>query len=252
MTRGLLARSTETTHRNKVGVTKVDLNGFSLSEFIRYILTGFNFLLFVIGLPLFWLVPTTTKDWILGTSFVFGLLLCISVGYLFDILKIYQFTPKFKKNRTEFRENIAHILGVSIEEASSYFSLVSKLWGAYSPYDLERRRSEWVLTLNASVTLMISVAVWAIIGITVFIANGFYLGLIIPVLAVASSIIIVARLLKIADRERQKSNRDIYLILEHNKDAILGGWSLQTQIDLEKAEHKGIKDGTRSGTQHPE
>lgn len=205
----------------------MDFDKLSLSEFVRYILTGFNFLLFVIALPFLYLQPSMMKDLLSETSLLTVSLLSVSIGYLMDILKVYQFTPKFNAKKTQFRKEIAEILDIPQEQVSSYFSLVSKLWGKYSPYSLERRRSEWVLTLHTAVTLIVSIAVWCIVMVYEYLRAGITLRLSIPILAVIFSILCLARLFKIANREREKSNQDFVIIIKRNKAKILESWSLE-------------------------
>ena len=188
----------------------MDLN-VSLSEFVRYILTGFNFLLFIVVLPLSYLQPNILRDLFSEASFLTIALLSMSVGYLLDTLKAYQFSPKFKPNKIHFRKAIADVLDVPQEQASSYFSIVSKVWGKHSPYDLERRRSEWVLMLHTAITLLISVVVWIIIALYRYVQFGIGMWLSLPILAIVLSLFCSIRLFKIADREREKSDRDFII-----------------------------------------
>ncbi|RLC84152.1 MAG: hypothetical protein DRJ03_15050 [Chloroflexi bacterium] len=74
----------------------MDFKNVSLSEFVRYILTGFNFLLFVVALPTLYLQPDCVKDLLSDVSFLTISLLSVSVGYLLDTLKVYQFAPRSK------------------------------------------------------------------------------------------------------------------------------------------------------------
>ena len=206
-------------------MTNVDLD-ISLSEFVRYILTGFNSLLFIIILPISYLQPDILLYLLSEASFLTIALLSLCVGYLLDILKIYQFSPHFKVKRAQFRDEIANILGIPKEQVSSYFSMVSKVWGKYSPYDLERRRSEWVLMLHTAIILDVSVIVWGTILMYQYFRSISGVWLIVPVVAIVLSLLASIRLFKIADREREKSNEDFLLILENNKEKILDSWKL--------------------------
>lgn len=135
----------------------------------------------------------------------------------------------YEVNRTRFRKDIADILEIPQEQASSYFSFVSKLWGKHSPYGLERRRSEWVLTLHTAVTLIISIAAWCFVAAYEYLLRGIPLRLSIPILVIVLSVFFAIRLFKIADREREKSNQDFIIILKKNKTKILDSWNLELQ-----------------------
>jgi hypothetical protein len=131
----------------------------------------------------------------------------------------------------EFRRTVAEILEIPMSQAASYFSYVSKLWGKQSPYDLERRRSEWVLMLNTSVILLISVIVWAFVIYYDFQGPKISLRLGVPILAIVLSVWFSIRLFRLANRERQRLNQDFVIILQKNKEKILQSWNLTAQTD---------------------
>lgn len=123
-------------------------------------------------------------------------------------------------------ETIAKTLDVPKEQASSYFSLTSKLWHKYGIYDLEQRRSEWVLAMHTGITLILATFVWS--GILIFYwsqAQTLFL-LVIPICCALLSLFLGIRLFRIANREREKSDQDFLIILKKNKTVILDSWKL--------------------------
>ena len=55
---------------------------------------------------------------------------------------------------------VSEILDVPEEEVTRYFSLTTKLSNKFGNYDLERRRSEWLLALHTAATLIVAIIVW--------------------------------------------------------------------------------------------
>lgn len=205
----------------------MDVKDFNVSEFVRYVLTGFNLLFFALVLPLVWFDSAVVKEWAGDSSFLLGILLSVSLGYLMNILKIYQFTPGFSHNREQFHRDIAEQLEVTSEEASSYFSLITELWDSSSVYNLERRRAEWILALNTAVILMLSILVWLLLAFMRFLQIGMDATLVLPALAIVVTAVTYVRLLRIATREREKANRDIEIIIDQNRKMILHSFQLQ-------------------------
>ena len=209
----------------------MDLKNINLSEFIRYILTGFNFILFILVLPLMYLVPEATRTVFTDPSFLSIALLSIAFGYMLDILKVYEFAPKFKQKNIEFRKAVAEVLGIPDSQAASYVSLVYKLWGKYSFYDLERRRSEWALSLYTGVILSLATFIWAAISIYKFLVIGLDARLTIPILAALLSFACATRLFKLVNGTRERLNQDFMIIASKNKPLILQSWKLQADAE---------------------
>ena len=212
----------------------MDFKNLNIADFARYILSGINFILFAIILPLVYLQPDTLKDLLAGNSFLSLSVLGIVIGYLLDILKVYQFTPKFKSNRQSFMKKVAEILDVPKEDVSSYFSLTTKLSNKFGNYDLERRRSEWVLALHTAVTLILAIVIWCSIITYEVWSQTFSSKSVIPIVAVIISLLLSIRLFNIADRERQKLNQDFLIFLQKNKKEIVNSWKLKLPSGTDK------------------
>jgi len=205
----------------------MDFKNLNIADFARYILSGINFILFAIILPLIYLQPDTLKDLLAGNSFLSLSVLGIVIGYLLDILKVYQLTPRFKSNRQKFMKKVSEILDVPKEEVSSYFSLTTKLSSRFGNYDLERRRSEWVLALHTAATLILAIIIWcSIIAYEVWF-NVFSIRSAIPIVAGIISLLLSVRLFNIAEREREKLNQDFLIFLQKNKKEIINSWKLK-------------------------
>ena len=208
----------------------MDLKNINLSDFVRYILSGFNFIVFIIVLPSIYFSPSLLIDLLSGNSVLALFLGSISVGYLMDILKVYQLAPRFQKNKTKFRTAIAQILDVSVEDAARYVSITSKLWSEHSSYNLDQRRAEWVLTLHTAVTFSISVFIWGFAAVYEYInSENFSSSLILPIAIAFISLILSIRLFRIGRREIQKSDQEFFLILNSNKKKILNAWKMDLQ-----------------------
>jgi len=212
----------------------MDFKNLNIADFARYILSGINFILFAIILPLIYLQPDTLKDLLAGNSFLSLSVLGIVIGYLLDILKVYQLTPRFKSNRQKFMRTVSEILDVPKEEVSSYFSLTTKLSSRFGNYDLERRRSELVLALHTAVTLILAIVIWcSIIAYEVWF-KVFSTRSVIPIAAGIISLLLSIRLFNIANREREKLNQDFLIFLQKNKREIINGWKLKLPSGKDK------------------
>ena len=162
----------------------MDIKNINFTDFVRYSLTGLNFIFFVILLPTIYFAPDLLRDLVSETSVLTILLFSIAIGFLMDMLKVYQFAPNFNKNKTEFRKQISEILEIPVEHAGSYFSITSKMWDENSNYNFERRRAEWILILHTAATLFISIFVWVFLVISDYLKNGFSNSLYLPAIIV--------------------------------------------------------------------
>jgi tellurite resistance protein TehA-like permease len=205
----------------------MDLKNINLSEFIRYILTGFNFIFFVVTLPLIYLYPSTIKELLTETSVLTISILSIAIGYFLDIQKVYQLIPNFKKKNREFRNEVAKALEVPVEQAASYVSLVYHLLGKFDLYNIERRRSEWALSLYTVVILLWAAIIWIIILLYKYLTIGILPTLLIPLIGAILSLVSSARLLNISQGARERLDQDFMLILHKNKSIILKSWNLK-------------------------
>jgi hypothetical protein len=207
----------------------MDVKNISISDFVRYILIGFNFLLLVVIFPLMYLQSNLLSLFLSNTSFGIVTLLCISLGYIIDILKLYQYSPGYKSRLKDFAAQISNELGIPDEEVGSYLSLVSKIWNKQSPYDLERRKSEWVFAFDTAVILIMSIFVWVIVATYHFIFSKEFISILTPALAILLSIILTIRLYKAGNHEVRRSNKDIFLILKANKAKIQSSWHIKEE-----------------------
>jgi hypothetical protein len=205
----------------------MDLKNINLSEFIRYILTGFNFIFFVVAIPLAYLYPNTAKELLTETSVLAVFVLSLAIGYFLDIQKVYQLIPSFKTRNMEFRTEVAKVLDVPIEQAPSYVSLVYHLWGKFDLYNIERRRSEWALSLYTVVILFWATIVWAMVLMYKYLTTGLSPNLMIPIMGVVLSLIFSMRLSNISQGARKRLDQDFMLILHANKSMILNSWKFK-------------------------
>lgn len=208
----------------------MDLKNINFTDFVRYFLTGLNFILFVLILPTIYLAPDLVLALVSDASIITVLLLSLAIGYLMDMLKLYQFAPNFNTNKVKFRRQIAEILEVSIEEAGSYFSITSKLWDQYSTYSFERRRAEWMLILHTAAALFISMVEWILIFLLSFFQNGFTDKLYIPITVIVVTLLLVVRLYRVGFKEIAKDDREFLLIMQTNKKKIKNAWEFK-EID---------------------
>ncbi|HEX2996397.1 MAG TPA: hypothetical protein VHP14_16345 [Anaerolineales bacterium] len=209
----------------------MDFKNLNFTDFVRYSLTGLNFILFVTLLPAIYFAPGMTKDLVSETSILTILLFSIAVGYLMDMLKIYQFAPNFNKNKTAFHKQISETLDVPIEQADSYLSITSSMWDENSTYHFERRRAEWVLILHTGAALFISFFVWIALVVSNYFENGFSRNLYLPLLIAVVSLLLAVRLYRVGTREIRKDDRKILLIMGANKKKIKEAWKLAEKTD---------------------
>jgi len=204
----------------------MDFKSINFTDFVRYSLTGLNFILFVLLLPAIYFAPNLIKDLVSETSVLTILLFSIAIGYLMNMLKVYQFTPNFNKNKAKFRKQISDLLEIPVEHAGSYFSITSKMWDENSNYNLERRRAEWVLILQTAAALFISMFVWIFLVFNDYIQSGFSKSLYAPGLIIIATFLLTIRLYRVALREIVKHDREFLLIMSANKKKIKDAWKL--------------------------
>jgi hypothetical protein len=204
----------------------VEIQNIDITDFVRYVLTGLNFILFVALLPTVYFAPNLISSLASGTSGLLILLFSIAIGYLFDMLKVYQFAPNFNKNKAEFRKQISDLLDIPIEHAGSYFSITSKLWDENSTYKFERRRAEWVLILHTAAAFFISAFVWIFFIVNNFLQSGFSKSLYVPVLIVIATFLLTRRLYRVGSKAIAKDDREFLLIMSANKKMIKDAWKL--------------------------
>lgn len=204
----------------------MDFKNLNFTDFVRYSLTGLNFILFVILLPAIYFAPGLIQGLISETSVLTILLFSIAIGFLMDMLKVYQFAPRFNKNKAAFRKQIAEVLDIPIEQAGSYFSITSKMWDENSNYNFERRRAEWMLTLNTAASLFISLFVWIFFVIDAGTKNGFSNSLYLPIMIAVMTFLLTIRLYRVGMREISKDDREFLLIMSANKKKIKEAWKL--------------------------
>src|SRR5512138_1645359 len=212
----------------------MDLKNLNFTDFVRYSLTGLNFILFVILLPAIYFAPGVIKDLVSETSILTILLFSIAVGYLMDMLKIYQFAPNFNKNKNAFHKQISETLDVPIEQADSYLSITSSMWDESSTYHFERRRAEWVLILHTGAAMLISFFVWIFLVVNSYLENGFSRSFYLPVLVAVVSFLLAVRLYRVGTREIQKDDRKILLIMGANRKKIKEAWKLAEKKDNDR------------------
>lgn len=205
---------------------KVDFKNLNFTDFVRYILTGLNFILFVILFPMLYFAPGLIKELVSEASVLTILLFSMAVGYLMDMLKLYHFAPGFNKNKAAFRRQVSEILEIPIEQAGSYFSITSRMWDQSSPYNFERRRAEWMLILHTAAALFASLLVWIFLVITFYLREGFSSSLYVPVLIVVATFLLTIRLYRIGMQEVRKHDLEFLLIMNANKKKLKDVWKL--------------------------
>ncbi len=204
----------------------MDFKNLNFTDFVRYSLAGLNFILFVLLLPAIYFVPGSLKDLVSETSVLTILLFSLAIGYLMDMLKIYQFIPKFNKNKIAFRKQIAEALDIPVEQAGSYFSVTSAWWDENNNSHFERRRAEQVLVLHTAAALFLSCFVWIFFAVHSYIASGFSDGLYLPVSITIATLLLTVRLYRVGMREIKKDDQILLLVICANKKKIKEAWKL--------------------------
>jgi hypothetical protein len=204
----------------------VDFKNLNFTDFVRYSLTGLNFILFVFLLPAIYFVPDLIKELVSETSVLTILLFSIAIGFLMDMLKVYQFAPRYTRHKIAFRKKIADILEIPVEQAGSYFSITTRIWDEHSTYNFERRRAEWVLVMHTAAVLLLSVFVWLFLAIDNYLRNGFSNQLYLPALIILATSLLSTRLYRVGTQTIAKDDQEFLLILNANKKKIKEAWKL--------------------------
>ncbi|MGB8983361.1 MAG: hypothetical protein WCC12_15920 [Anaerolineales bacterium] len=204
----------------------MDFKNLNFTDFVRYSLTGLNFILFVILLPAIYFAPNLIQAIISETSVLTILLFSIAIGFLMDMLKVYQFAPKYTLNKRAFRKKIAEMLEIPVEQASSYFSITTKIWDENSPYNFERRRAEWVLVMHTAAALFLSSFVWLSLAVSEYLRRGLSERFYLPALIVVVALLLTVRLYRVGTRTIARDDQEFLLIMSANKKRIKEAWKL--------------------------
>ncbi len=204
----------------------MDFKNLNFTDFVRYSLTGLNFILFVVLLPAIYVAPGLIKDLISEASVLTILLFSIAVGYLLDMLQIYQLAPNFRRNKNKFWEQVSETLEVPLEEAGSYFSITSVMWDENSNYNFGRRRAEWMLIFHTAASLLVSLVVWASLILFSYLKSGFSNSLYVPVFVALVTFLLTIRLYRVGMKDVKKHNQEFLLVMRANKKKIKEAWKL--------------------------
>ncbi|MBN2117818.1 MAG: hypothetical protein JW730_14680 [Anaerolineales bacterium] len=210
----------------------MDLKNLNFTDFVRYSLTGLNFILFVILLPVIYFMPGSLRDLVSETSVLVILLFSIAIGYLMDMLQVYQFALNFRKNKAVFWQQVAETLEIPVEQARSYFSITSVIWDENSAYDFGRRRAEWVLIFHTAAALFISLFVWIFLVVSSYLKNGFSDSLYLPICVALVTFLLTIRLYQVGVKEVNKHNQEFLLVMSANKKKIKEAWKLTEKNKL--------------------
>lgn len=209
----------------------MEVEKFSLPDFVRYMLSGVNFIGLLVLLPLAHLNPSLLKE-IMKAGTIFGvLLICVTFGFLLDMLKIYQISPFYKKRRDALMTDLADTLEIQTGQASTYFSLISQLSRRDWSYNLAKRQSEWILIVNTAIICGVATALWLGIAIYHFVSNA-------STWEAASSIgislffgLVSLRLFRLGAHERDKSRREYLIFATKNKKEIWDAWRISSSSE---------------------
>jgi hypothetical protein len=205
----------------------MDTGKFDLSEFIRYVLTGTNMLLFDILLPLGFVAPQLLEK-VISVTETFGLAAAATVlGFLLDMLKVYQLAPGYRRRRNTFMSELAMELEIPPEHASTYYTVLTRLSKHTGFYSLTRRHSEWVLIVNTALVFALSAGIWAWILANELVKRAAWGGPVIATLSMATSVALSIRLFRVGTREREKSRQEYLLFATKNKDRLDEAWRMK-------------------------
>jgi hypothetical protein len=210
----------------------MDAGKLDLTEFVRYVLSGANFILFLILLPLGY-YDLQKLEKLISIAQFFGLAaLAVSIGFLLDMFKLYQLIPGYSSRRDSFMSEIATHMSIDEARASTYYSFVTKVSKSMGQFSLARRHSEWVLMVHTALIIAASAIVFSVIGlmITPPPTNTTEVYRTALAIAIPTALALLAwRLFKNASRERAKSRTEYLVYIEKNVEAIETAWRLGTK-----------------------
>lgn len=208
----------------------MNLKNIDIAVIIRYVLSGFNTIILLFVLPLLYINSSFIKFLLSQSSALTILLLSVAIGYLIDILKLYQLVPKYRSLKNKFMSEISELLSIPESDVSSYFTISINLSKKQDTMDLVRRQSEWILISNTAIMFFLSTIIWILIFTYNLIKLGITSSLIIPILIVLISVICSLRLFKIGTRERIKSKNECLIFIKSNENKIKNAWKLEVDL----------------------
>lgn len=210
----------------------MDAGKLDLTEFVRYVLSEANFILFLILLPLgYYDLPKLEKLISLDQFFDLAAL-AISVGFLLDMFKLYQLIPGYSSKRDNFMSEIATRMPIDEARASTYYSFVTKVSKSMGQFSLARRHSEWILMVHTALIIATSAFVFSVLGLVLTPppASRADIYKVIWAVAIPTALAVLAwRLFKNASRERSKSRTEYLVYIEKNAEAIEAAWRLNAK-----------------------
>lgn len=204
--------------------TKLDL-----TDFIRYVLTGTNFLLFDVLLPLGFVAPSLLVGIVSAVDFLGLAAAATALGFLLDMVKFYQLFPGYRARKDSFMDELASALEVPPEHASTYFSFITKLSRRAGSHNLARRHAEWVLTVHTALAFSVASIIWAGILLRQLLLGRPQSSAWIPVVAFTVSAALAVRLFLVGRREREKSRQEYILFAHRNRVQIEDAWMIQAR-----------------------
>lgn len=205
------------------------LENLGFPNLIRYGLTGLVAEILFLIVPLGILRPEylTEMTKLAGLSgfLIFGIVL----GFILDALKMYQFFPGYKRDRSLLLKEISKALDVAEEDAVTYVSKVMQIDREKAGGSIFFAHARWVMMNISCVLLILAAAIWGLIAILllIFESNPSGTALIIAAIIMA---VIAWRLFYTAKQEQEKTDKAYVMFCRENKTMILAA------IPIEKFE----------------
>ncbi|MDM8543433.1 hypothetical protein QUF90_20355 [Desulfococcaceae bacterium HSG9] len=213
----------------------MDLKNITFAEFIRYGLTGLNTIIILFIVPIAVLRPDIIKE-IIKVTGMFGIaLLSFGIGFLLDTLKLYQFSPGYKKRKGQFLSEFASTLEIESKDASSFFSMTTKISRDHHNHEIENRQSRWIMADHTSKVILASIIAWVIL---LLIVKTSTIRIIVSVGIIVFYVFLFFRLHTVASQERAKSNQNYINFAKHNTKMITEIWKIDQKQSDNKSEDK--------------
>ena len=195
------------------------LKNLPLAFLIRHGLTGF------VGILLFAIYPIAVFDYDLFTHLTAGVALLmffssIAIGYLLNVMKVYQLMRHYKVNKALFFDTIAETLNVQRKEALYYFSKAADLERKLGGGDVNMAHVRWVMSFHSAFLFFLAAVIWLSCGIYYLFISNYHLAVIL----IPSSCIfflIALRLNYSSVLEKERSTIAYHAFCRDNKSLIL-------------------------------
>jgi hypothetical protein len=211
------------------------LKNITLPYFLWYLIPGLNFLIIAVILPVGLIHPSLLADIATASGLIIVAALAVTVGFLFDSLKIYQWTFGYQARRRVTFDAVLSQLGLNRDEAGMAFEVirVGLPEGGNLGRALALQHSRWVMINHTSKCFFLFCLIWTTVsavslytGMSIYFHKVLLLtrpmsGLVGDALIVALATAVAFRLGRISKAQHELAVQQYILYIRRNRLRLL-------------------------------